>query len=166
MEKPATPLYQNGGSPVRTSVLGKEEGDCGCGAFPALTQTGEAKRSRLLLTQRRWRDSLACFAGKSVRENAALCCAKHRGIRQCAHCRMNMPPACSIHIRISPLSKITQPPRWGGCVIFGGDGGWRDSNSRGAFDPYTISNRARSTNYATSPYCSRIKPIHLSACIL
>ena len=122
MEKPATPLYQNGGSPVRTSVLGKEEGDCGCGAFPALTQTGEAKRSRLLLTQRRWRDSLACFAGKSVRENAALCCAKHRGIRQCAHCRMNMPPACSIHIRISPLSKITQPPRWGGCVIFGGDG--------------------------------------------
>ncbi len=28
---------------------------------------------------------------------------------------------------------------------------WRDSNSRGAFDPYTISNRARSTNYATSP---------------
>ena len=28
---------------------------------------------------------------------------------------------------------------------------WRDSNSRRAFDPYTISNRARSTNYATSP---------------
>ena len=28
---------------------------------------------------------------------------------------------------------------------------WRDSNSRGAFDPYTISNRARSTSYATSP---------------
>ena len=33
---------------------------------------------------------------------------------------------------------------------------WRDSNSRRAFDPYTISNRARSTNYATSPrVCSR-----------
>ena len=33
---------------------------------------------------------------------------------------------------------------------------WRDSNSRRAFDPYTISNRARSTNYATSPrICSR-----------
>ena len=32
---------------------------------------------------------------------------------------------------------------------------WRDSNSRRAFDP-TISNRARSTNYATSPrVCSR-----------
>ena len=26
----------------------------------------------------------------------------------------------------------------------------RDSNPRRAFDPYTISNRARSTNYATS----------------
>ena len=30
----------------------------------------------------------------------------------------------------------------------------RDSNSRTAFDGYTISNRARSTSYATSPYCS------------
>ena len=28
----------------------------------------------------------------------------------------------------------------------------RDSNSRTAFDGYTISNRARSTSYATSPY--------------
>ena len=28
---------------------------------------------------------------------------------------------------------------------------WRDSNSRTAFDGYTISNRARSTSYATSP---------------
>ena len=36
---------------------------------------------------------------------------------------------------------------------------WRDSNSRGAFDPYTISNRARSTNYATSPELSaRLAP--------
>ena len=34
---------------------------------------------------------------------------------------------------------------------------WRDSNSRRAFDPYTISNRARSTNYATSPCCSRMR---------
>ena len=32
---------------------------------------------------------------------------------------------------------------------------WRDSNSRRAFDPYTISNRARSTSYATSPRTAR-----------
>ena len=30
---------------------------------------------------------------------------------------------------------------------------WRDSNSRYPFEVYTISNRARSTSYATSPYC-------------
>ena len=30
----------------------------------------------------------------------------------------------------------------------------RDSNPRTAFDGYTISNRARSTNYATSPKLS------------
>ena len=35
----------------------------------------------------------------------------------------------------------------------------RDSNSRTVFDDYTISNRARSTNYATSPYL-------LNGCIL
>lgn len=32
------------------SDLEKEEGDCGYGAFAALTQTAEAKWSRLLLT--------------------------------------------------------------------------------------------------------------------
>src|SRR5699024_7439400 len=39
---------------------------------------------------------------------------------------------------------------------------WRDSNSRRAFDPYTISNRARSTNYATSPRAARTDLIQLT----
>ena len=39
---------------------------------------------------------------------------------------------------------------------------WRDSNSRRAFDPYTISNRARSTNYATSPRAARTDTIQLT----
>ena len=64
---------------------------------------------------------------------------------------MHRPPACADMIRISPQPN-KKPSRKAGLFVWRR---WRDSNSRGAFDPYTISNRARSTNYATSPYCSR-----------
>ena len=38
---------------------------------------------------------------------------------------------------------------------------WRDSNSRTACNGYTISNRARSTSYATSPYRLRRSLVYL-----
>ena len=61
----------------------------------------------------------------------------------------------SCPVRISPTTnKKADPPPMVGDLFFWRR--WRDSNSRRAFDPYTISNRARSTNYATSPrVCSR-----------
>ena len=87
---------------------------------------------------RRWRISVSVFPE-----------GKNKGIRQCAHWRMNIPLGCSILIRISPsrMEKRTAC-RMADCSFWRR---WRDSNSRRAFDPYTISNRARSTNYATSP---------------
>ena len=39
----------------------------------------------------------------------------------------------------------------------------RDSHSRTAFDGYTISNRARSTSYATSPYLFGFKIYYFTA---
>ena len=47
------------------------------------------------------------------------------------------------------FNKTNRTPLWDALLF------WRrrrDSNSRTAFDGYTISNRARSTSYATSPY--------------
>lgn len=76
----------------------------------------------------------------------------HAGIETCPrHVSLALLVPCS---NLSMLYKKTHPrPMAGVCFSWRR---WRDSNSRGAFDPYTISNRARSTNYATSPrICSR-----------
>ena len=91
------------------------------------------------------------FAGEGAAPRIAGLVRKNRGIRQCAHWTMKLPPAVSIMIRISPSAKQKSHP-FGWLFVWRR---WRDSNSRRAFDPYTISNRARSTNYATSPCCSR-----------
>ena len=77
--------------------------------------------------------------------------AKNSGVHQSADWFTHRPPACADRIRISPHPN-RKPSRQAGFSVWRR---WRDSNSRGAFDPYTISNRARSTNYATSPCCSR-----------
>ena len=101
------------------------------------------------------------FAGEGAAPRIAGLVRKNRGIVQCAHWTMKLPPAVSIMIRISPTTYEKDPPPLGGGSFSWRR--WRDSNSRRAFDPYTISNRARSTNYATSPCCSRKLFVHLSA---
>ena len=114
-----------------------------------------------VLIWRRWRDSPAFLFSLREREK------RNQGIRQCLHWLMHMPYGMCGHdsnlsIHFSPKQKTR---RRAGFSFWRR---WRDSNSRGAFDPYTISNRARSTNYATSPCCSRTRlfncqPAHYNA---
>ena len=103
---------------------------------------------RAVLLRQRWRDSLAfLFRLRGTRN-------RNRGVHQFLNWFTQMPYGICGHdsnLSIRPNRKATL---LGGFSIWRR---WRDSNSRRAFDPYTISNRARSTNYATSPCCSRMR---------
>ena len=95
------------------------------------------------------------FAGERGASDGRRRVRKNRGIDQCLHWSMQATcVACGHNSNLSNLLRKRSPTDGGGSFSWRR---WRDSNSRRAFDPYTISNRARSTNYATSPCCSRMR---------